>query len=106
MSFVVVVFIVGFVWLVIDNKLLVKELWMLWVVFGLMLYVGLLMVLNVLFYSGKVFDVCYCVLFGVMVFVFVLFVVILSDLLVVLFGLFVGYVVLGYLLWGWCVLYG
>jgi CDP-diacylglycerol--serine O-phosphatidyltransferase len=71
--------IAGFVWLAIDNKLPVKELWMPWVAFGLTLYAGLSMVSNAPFYSGKALDVRHRVPFGVMVLVLVLFVVISSD---------------------------
>ena len=98
--------IAGFVWLAIDNKLPVKELWMPWVAFGLTLYAGLSMVSNAPFYSGKALDVRHRVPFGVMVLVLVLFVVISSDPPVALFGLFVGYAVSGYLLWGWRTLQG
>lgn len=98
--------IAGFVWLAIDNKLPVKELWMPWVAFGLTLYAGLSMVSNAPFYSGKVLGVRHRVPFGVMVLVLVLFVVVSSDPPVALFGLFVGYAVSGYLLWGWRALHG
>src|ERR1700756_1977019 len=67
--------VAGFVWLVIDNKLPVKELWMPWVAFGITLYAGLSMVSNAPFYSGKALDVRHRVPFGVMVLVLVLFVV-------------------------------
>lgn len=98
--------IAGFVWLAIDNKLPVKELWMPWVAFGLTLYAGLSMVSNAPFYSGKVLGVRNRVPFGVMVLMLVLFVVVSSDPPVALFGLFVGYAVSGYLLWGWRTLHG
>lgn len=98
--------IAGFVWLAIDNKLPVKELWMPWVAFGLTLYAGLSMVSNAPFYSGKVLGVRNRVPFGVMVLMLVLFVVVSSDPPVALFGLFVGYAVSGYLLWGWRTLQG
>ena len=98
--------IAGFVWLAIDNKLPVKELWMPWVAFGLTLYAGLSMVSNAPFYSGKALDVRHRVPFGVMVLVLVLFVVVSSDPPVALFGLFVAYAVSGYLLWGWRTLHG
>jgi len=98
--------IAGFVWLAIDNKLPVKELWMPWVAFGLTLYAGLSMVSNAPFYSGKALDVRHRVPFGVMVLVLVLFVIVSSDPPVALFGLFVAYAVSGYLLWGWRTLHG
>ena len=45
--------VAGFVWLVIDNKLPVRELWMPWVAFAITLYAGLSMVSNAPFYSFK-----------------------------------------------------
>ncbi|MGO4329202.1 CDP-diacylglycerol--serine O-phosphatidyltransferase [Cupriavidus sp. 2TAF22] len=98
--------VAGFVWLVIDNKLPVKELWMPWVAFGITLYAGLSMVSNAPFYSGKALDVRYRVPFGMMVLVLVLFVVVSTDPPVALFGLFVAYAISGYVLWGWRGLHG
>ncbi|NOV27166.1 CDP-diacylglycerol--serine O-phosphatidyltransferase [Cupriavidus necator] len=98
--------VAGFVWLVIDNKLPVKELWMPWVAFGITLYAGLSMVSNAPFYSGKALDVRYRVPFGMMVLVLVLFVVVSTDPPVALFGLFVAYAISGYVLWGWRAIHG
>jgi CDP-diacylglycerol--serine O-phosphatidyltransferase len=98
--------VAGFVWLVIDNKLPVRELWMPWVAFAITLYAGLSMVSNAPFYSGKALDVRYRVPFGMMVLVLVLFVVVSTDPPVALFGLFVAYAVSGYLLWAWRALHG
>lgn len=98
--------IAGFVWLAIDNKLPVRELWFPWVAFGITLYAGLSMVTNAPFYSGKALDVRHRVSFGVMVLVLVLFVVVSSDPPVALFGLFVAYAISGYLLWGWRAMHG
>ncbi|AOY91243.1 CDP-diacylglycerol--serine O-phosphatidyltransferase [Cupriavidus sp. USMAA2-4] len=98
--------VAGFVWLVIDNKLSVKDLWMPWVAFGITLYAGLSMVSNAPFYSGKALDVRYRVPFGVMVLVLVLFVVVSTDPPVALFGLFVVYAISGYVLWAWRGLHG
>ena len=98
--------VAGFVWLVIDNKLPVKELWMPWVAFGITLYAGLSMVSNAPFYSGKALDVRYRVPFGMMVLVLVLFVVVSTDPPVALFGLFVVYAISGYVLWAWRTMHG
>jgi len=98
--------VAGFVWLVIDNKLPVKELWMPWVAFGITLYAGLSMVSNAPFYSGKALDVRYRVPFGMMVLVLVLFVVVSTDPPVALFGLFVAYAISGYVLWAWRAVHG
>ncbi|KAA6116711.1 CDP-diacylglycerol--serine O-phosphatidyltransferase [Cupriavidus cauae] len=98
--------VAGFVWLAIDNKLPVRELWMPWVAFTITLYAGLSMVTNAPFYSGKALDVRHRVSFGVMILVMVLFVVVSSDPPVALFGLFVGYAISGYVLWGWRAMHG
>ncbi|SDO75885.1 CDP-diacylglycerol--serine O-phosphatidyltransferase [Ralstonia sp. 25mfcol4.1] len=98
--------VAGFVWLAIDNKLPVKELWMPWVAFAITLYAGLSMVSNAPFYSGKALDVRYRVPFGMMVLVLVLFVIVSSDPPVALFGLFVAYAISGYLLWAWRAVHG
>lgn len=98
--------IAGFVWLAIDNKLPVRELWMPWVAFTITLYAGLSMVSNAPFYSGKALDVRYRVPFGVMVLVLIGFVVISSDPPVALFGVFVIYALSGYVLSGWRMLKG
>jgi CDP-diacylglycerol--serine O-phosphatidyltransferase len=98
--------IAGFVWLAIDNKLPVKELWMPWVAFAITLYAGLSMVSNAPFYSGKALDVRHRVSFGVMILVLILFVVVSSDPPVALFCLFIGYAISGYLLWGWHAMHG
>ena len=98
--------VAGFVWLAIDNKLPVKELWMPWAAFGITLYAGLSMVSNAPFYSGKALDVRYRVPFGMMVLLLVLFVVVSTDPPVALFGLFVAYAISGYLLWAWRAAHG
>jgi len=98
--------VAGFVWLAIDNKLPVKELWMPWVAFAITLYAGLSMVSNAPFYSGKALDVRYRVPFGMMVLVLILFVVVSSDPPVALFGLFVAYAISGYVLWAWRAIHG
>ncbi len=98
--------VAGFVWLVIDNKLPVKELWMPWVAFGITLYAGLSMVSNAPFYSGKALDVRYRVPFGMMVLVLVLFVLVSTDPPVALFALFVAYAISGYMLWAWRAMHG
>lgn len=98
--------IAGFVWLAIDNKLPVREVWMPWVAFTITLYAGLSMVSNAPFYSGKALDVRYRVPFGVMVLLLIGFVVISSDPPVALFGLFVIYAISGYALSGWRVMKG
>ncbi|WP_423196511.1 MULTISPECIES: CDP-diacylglycerol--serine O-phosphatidyltransferase [unclassified Cupriavidus] len=98
--------IAGFIWLAIDNKLPVKELWMPWAAFGITMYAGLSMVSNAPFYSGKALDVRYRVPFGMMVLLLVLFVVVSTDPPVALFGLFIAYAISGYVLWAWRAIHG
>lgn len=93
--------IAGFVWLAIDNKLPVKELYIPWVMFALTIYAGITMVSNAMFYSGKALDVRYRAPFGVMILVILGFVLVSSDPPVALFGLFVVYALSGYVLWVW-----
>nr|WP_251369420.1 CDP-diacylglycerol--serine O-phosphatidyltransferase [Polynucleobacter sp. MWH-Spelu-300-X4] len=93
--------IAGFVWLAIDNKLPVKELYIPWVMFALTIYAGITMVSNALFYSGKALDVRYRAPFGVMILVILGFVLVSSDPPVALFGLFVAYALSGYIFWVW-----
>lgn len=91
--------IAGFVWLMIDNKLPVREAWVPWVAFGLTVYAGMSMVSNAPFYSGKALDVRHRVSFGVILLFMLGFVLVSSDPPVVLFGLFVAYSVSGYVIW-------
>ena len=93
--------IAGFVWLAIDNKLPVKELYIPWVMFALTIYAGITMVSNAMFYSGKALDVRYRAPFGVMILVIIGFVLVSSDPPVALFGLFVAYALSGYAFWVW-----
>lgn len=93
--------IAGFVWLSIDNKLLVNELAIPWIMFVLTIYAGITMVSNVSFYSGKALDIKYKVSFSVMVMVILAFVLISSNPPVTLFSLFVLYALSGYLRWLW-----
>lgn len=93
--------IAGFVWLAVDNKLPVKELYIPWVMFALTIYAGITMVSNAMFYSGKALDVRYRAPFGVMILVIIGFVLVSSDPPVALFGLFVAYALSGYAFWVW-----
>jgi CDP-diacylglycerol--serine O-phosphatidyltransferase len=93
--------IAGFVWLAVDNKLPVKELYIPWVMFALTIYAGITMVSNAMFYSGKALDVRYRAPFSVMILVIIGFVLVSSDPPVALFGLFVAYALSGYVFWVW-----
>lgn len=91
--------VAGFVWLAIDNKLPIREVWMPWVAFGLTIYAGVSMVSNALFFSGKSFALGRSVPFWVILLVVAAFVFISSDPPIVLFGLFVIYGLSGYVMW-------
>ncbi|GGW99416.1 CDP-diacylglycerol--serine O-phosphatidyltransferase [Pigmentiphaga litoralis] len=93
--------VAGFVWLAIDNKLPIRELWMPWVAFGLTIYAGVSMVSNALFFSGKSFALGRSVPFWMILVVVAAFVFISSDPPIVLFGLFVIYGLSGYVMWAW-----
>jgi CDP-diacylglycerol--serine O-phosphatidyltransferase len=93
--------VAGFVWLAVDNHLQIQEVWLPWVAFGVTVYAGLTMVSSAPFYSGKSFHVGVSVPFWVMVVIVVgIFVVSLGPP-IVLFLLFCGYAVSGYVYWGW-----
>jgi CDP-diacylglycerol--serine O-phosphatidyltransferase len=90
----------GFIWLSVDNKLPIKELWMPWTAFGLSIYAGLTMVSNAPFFSGKQLALK-SVPFWVMIVVLVGLVIISSDPPIALFGLFCVYGLSGYVIWAW-----
>jgi len=91
--------VAGFVWLAVDNKLPIRELWMPWVAFGLTVYAGVSMVSNAPFFSGKSFALGRSVPFWTILLVVLAFVFISSDPPIVLFALFVIYGLSGYVLW-------
>lgn len=93
--------IAGFVWLAIDNKFHIKELWMPWLAFALTVYAGLSMVSNAPFYSGKNFHLGRSVPFWVMIVIMVGLFFISSDPPIVLFTLFCAYAASGYVYWLW-----
>jgi CDP-diacylglycerol--serine O-phosphatidyltransferase len=93
--------VAGFVWLAVDNHLQIQELWLPWVAFGVTVYAGLTMVSSAPFYSGKSFHVGVSVPFWVMVAIVLAIFVVSSDPPIVLFMLFCGYAVSGYIYWAW-----
>jgi CDP-diacylglycerol--serine O-phosphatidyltransferase len=93
--------IAGFVWLAIDNKLHIKDVWMPWVAFGLTVYAGVTMVSSAPFYSGKSFQLGRSVPFWGMLLVVLAFVFVSTDPPIVLFSLFCVYALSGYVYWGW-----
>jgi len=93
--------IAGFVWLAVDNKFHIKEIWMPWLAFALTVYAGLTMVSNAPFYSGKSFHLARSVPFWVMIVIVVGVFFISSDPPIVLFSLFCAYAASGYIYWAW-----
>jgi CDP-diacylglycerol--serine O-phosphatidyltransferase len=91
----------GFVWLAIDNKFPINDLWLPWVAFGLTVYAGLTMVSSAPFYSGKSFHVARSVPFWVLIVAIVLIFFVASDPPLWLFGLFCCYAVSGWIYLAW-----
>ena len=91
--------IAGFLWLIMDNHLLVNQLSLPWTAFVITLYAGVAMVTSAPFYSGKALDVRHRVPFGMLVLLIIVFVIVSSDPPVVLFGLFVCYALSGFIAW-------
>jgi CDP-diacylglycerol--serine O-phosphatidyltransferase len=93
--------VAGFVWLAVDNRFEIKEVWLPWVAFGVTVYAGLTMVSSAPFYSGKNFQLGVRVPFWVMVAIVVVIFFVSSDPPKVLFALFCCYAVSGYIYWAW-----
>jgi CDP-diacylglycerol--serine O-phosphatidyltransferase len=89
--------VAGFVWLMVDNRITGEEArWFAW---GITLFAGISMITNLAFYSGKDFNLKRSVPFLVIVLVALGFSLISVDPPIVLFLLFLGYGLSGYLLW-------
>jgi CDP-diacylglycerol--serine O-phosphatidyltransferase len=93
--------IAGFVWLAVDNKLHIRDVWLPWVAFGLTVYAGVTMVSSAPFYSGKSFQLGRSVPFWGMLLVVLAFVFVSTDPPIVLFSLFCIYALSGYAYWAW-----
>ena len=93
--------VAGFVWLAVDNKLQIQELWLPWIAFVVTVYAGVSMVTNAPFFSGKSFALSRSVPFWGILLVVLAFVFISVDPPIALFGLFVIYGLSGYFLWLW-----
>jgi len=93
--------VAGFVWLAVDNKMPIQELWLPWVAFVVTVYAGVSMVSNAPFFSGKSFALSRSVPFWGILLVVLAFVFISVDPPIALFGLFVVYGLSGYALWLW-----
>jgi len=93
--------VAGFIWLAVDNKLLLQDLTIVWTAFFITVYAGIAMVTNAPFYSGKSFALGHSVPFWVMLVVVAGFVFVSSDPPLVLFGLFVLYGLSGWVVMYW-----
>jgi CDP-diacylglycerol--serine O-phosphatidyltransferase len=71
------------------------------VAFGLTVYAGLTMVSSAPFYSGKSFQLARSIPFWVLIVIMIVLFFISSDPPIVLFSLFCGYAVSGYVYWAW-----
>lgn len=91
----------GFVWLAVDNKLLLSPAILAWAAFGITVYAGIAMVTNAPFYSGKSFALGRSVPFWVMLVLVAVFVFVSSNPPIALFGLFVVYGLSGWVVMAW-----
>lgn len=91
--------VAGFVWVVLDNNQLVTGQDMRWVACALTVFAGLSMVSNLRFYSFKDINLRKSVPF-IVIFLFALFFIVVSSYPPgVLFLIFLGYTLSGYVLW-------
>ena len=93
--------VAGFLWLAVDNKLLLENETVSWLAFVFTVYAGIAMVTNAPFYSGKSFALGRSVPFWVILVLVAVFVFVSSDPPVVLFGLFVIYGLSGWVIMAW-----
>lgn len=93
--------IAGFVWLAVDNKLLLESHTIAWLAWGLTLYAGINMVTVAPFYSGKSFALGRSVPFWVILVLVAGFVFVSSNPPLVLFGLFMVYGLSGWAIMAW-----
>ena len=91
--------VAGFVWLASDNKIPVSAYGIPWITAFVALYGGITMVSNVPFYSFKDINLRKSVPFATVLFIVLGFVLVSSDPPIVLFLLFCGYGLSGYVLW-------
>lgn len=89
-----VVFVVGLVWVMIVLDILGGDVC--WLVCVLMIFVGIMMVFNICYYSFKDINFCKSVLFFVIVVIVFGFVLVFYSFEMLLFGFFVFYGLFGY----------
>ena len=89
--------IAGLVWLMHDHEVTGPEI--AWLAWGVTIFAGLSMVSNFKFYSGKDVNLRRSVPFAVLLLVVMAIVLISTDPPTVLFVLFLGYALSGYVLW-------
>lgn len=93
--------VAGFVWLAVDNKFQIRDIWMPWATLAVTVYAGLSMVSSAPFYSGKSFHLARSVPFWVMIVIVVGFFFISLDPPIAFFALFCCYAFSGYAFWLW-----
>lgn len=93
--------VAGFLWLAVDNKLLLDPTTIAWLSFVFTIYAGISMVTNAPFYSGKSFALGRSVPFWVLLVLVGVFIFVSSNPPIVLFGLFVVYGLSGWVVMAW-----
>ena len=89
----------GLIWVLNDYQVIGLDVnWLAW---GVTVFAGVTMVSNVLYYSGKEFNLRKSVPFWVVLAIVVLFLLVSIKPSHVLFGLFVCYALSGYVTWTW-----
>jgi CDP-diacylglycerol--serine O-phosphatidyltransferase len=91
--------VAGFVWLTVDNQIEMSGVEARWAAWCIMMFAGISMITNLAFYSGKDFNLKRSVPFLVIVLVALGFSLISLDPPIVLFLIFLGYGISGYVLW-------
>jgi CDP-diacylglycerol---serine O-phosphatidyltransferase len=91
--------VAGLIWVAVDNQIAGTDLrWLAW---AITLFAGVTMVTNLRFYSGKDINLRRSVPFMVVTLIALAFTLVALDPPIVLFLLFLGYAVSGYVDWLW-----
>jgi len=91
--------VAGLIWVAVDNQVAGADLT--WLAWGLTLFAGVSMVSNIHFYSGKEINLRRSVPFIVVILMALAFALVALDPPIVLFLLFLGYGLSGYVYWLW-----